>query len=162
MAPTRTAPRTPAAEPVLIVFGDLTAFNPALTAEAIFAALLSAKKWFTTAHRNCLVPEAQIIFYQKSRGFVGTAVIAEVSRSSTSDAAACPGIPMRLFPYRLDLKVSKQFAGYIDVRPLLEDLSFIKNKAKWGRAFMGTPRAIPQADFQLIIRQKPREKPICF
>ena len=130
-------------DPVLIAFGDLTPYNSSLTADHIFTCLMSAKIWLVTQSRHCLLPGASVLFYQNRKGFVGKAVIHTLSESSGTDAGACPGLPMRRFPYHLSLKHVHIFKRSVDCRPLIPHLQNIKNKASWGIAFMGTPRAIP-------------------
>jgi hypothetical protein len=51
-------------------------------------------------------------------------------------------------PYRVDVK----FFGCHEtpIRPLIEQLSFIKNKARWGSAFRFGQLKVPVQDFELI------------
>jgi predicted RNA-binding protein len=51
-------------------------------------------------------------------------------------------------PYRRDIHFRK--STEVDIRPLIERLSFIKNKNRWGYAFRFGHLEIPQADFALI------------
>lgn len=140
--------------PILIAFGDLTEFDPKLKAGYVYEKLMAAKRWLVTQRRHCLVPGAQLIFYQNRVGFVGTAAIEHVAPTSGSDATACAGLPIKLFPYRISLDNVRIFAHPIDCRPLIPDLTFIKNKKSWGLAFMGTPRPIPQSDYWGILKRK--------
>ncbi|MPR35510.1 EVE domain-containing protein [Salmonirosea aquatica] len=52
-------------------------------------------------------------------------------------------------PYRRD--VEYQPGQEAEIRPLLEKLSFIKNKKQWGFYLMGGFREIPKEDFEVII-----------
>jgi predicted RNA-binding protein len=51
-------------------------------------------------------------------------------------------------PHRRDIRFLK--AQDVDIRPLIERLSFIKDKTRWGYAFRFGHLEIPQKDFQLI------------
>jgi hypothetical protein len=51
-------------------------------------------------------------------------------------------------PYRRD--VTYKEAEEADIRPLLEELSFIKNKKRWGFYLIGGFREIPKDDFGVI------------
>ena len=140
--------------PILIAFGDLVKFDPRLKADYVYSSLMAAEKWLVSQRRNCLVPGAPIMFYQNRLGFVGTAAIAQVAQTSSADSTACPGLPLKLFPYRISLEKIRVFPRPIDCRPLIADLTFIKNKKSWGLAFMGTPRLIPKGDFGRIVKAK--------
>jgi predicted RNA-binding protein len=54
-------------------------------------------------------------------------------------------------PHRRDIRFMD--AKEVDIRPLIERLSFIKNKSSWGYAFRFGHLEIPQADFQLIAKE---------
>ena len=60
--------------------------------------------------------------------------------------------PFEMFPgfipYRRDIRFAE--AKDIPIRPLLEQLSFIKDKSKWGYAFRFGHFEIPRSDFELI------------
>ena len=53
-------------------------------------------------------------------------------------------------------KPYRRYVGYIedlhetDIRPLINDLEFIKNKSHWGMAFLSGFLSIPKEDFMLI------------
>jgi hypothetical protein len=51
-------------------------------------------------------------------------------------------------PYRVDVIFLK--AREAPIQPLIEDLSFIKNKTHWGAAFRFGYLKVPPADFRLI------------
>jgi hypothetical protein len=140
-------------DPVLVAFGDLTAFGATLTAEYIFSHLMSARRWFVMNPRRCLVNNARLLFYEKRRGFAGTALAVELSRGTDRDVDACPGLPIRLFSHSVLLDQICVFPHRLDCRPLVGRLGFITNKKSWGLAFMGTPRSIPEEDYQTILKQ---------
>jgi len=60
--------------------------------------------------------------------------------------------PFEIFPgfvpYRRDIRFFD--AADVSIRPLIEKLSFIKNKTHWGYAFRYGHLEIPRADFELI------------
>jgi hypothetical protein len=53
-------------------------------------------------------------------------------------------------PYRVDVRFLR--CREAPIRPLLEQLSFIKNKTSWGAAFRHGHVRIPASDFRLIAR----------
>ncbi len=63
--------------------------------------------------------------------------------------------PFKMFPgfvpYRRDVRFLK--ANEAPIRPLLTQLSFIKNKIKWGYTFRLGHLEIPKSDFELIATQ---------
>jgi len=53
-------------------------------------------------------------------------------------------------PYRLDVEYLK--AEEAEIKPLIEELDFIKNKRSWGYAFRFGQIEISKADFELIAK----------
>lgn len=53
-------------------------------------------------------------------------------------------------PYRVDVKFYN--CRETPIKPLIDNLSFAKNKTHWGAAFRFGQLAIPAADFQLIAK----------
>ena len=51
-------------------------------------------------------------------------------------------------PYRIDVEFVK--CRETPIRPLIEELSFIKDKTHWGAAFRFGLVKVPQQDFELI------------
>jgi hypothetical protein len=91
-----------------------------------------------------------IVYYSPRSGMQGGDVI----QAFTAIGKILAGEPYPLdmgggfVPYRRDV----QFVEGIEVpiRPLLEDLSFIKNKQSWGYTFRFGFFEIPEADFEQI------------
>lgn len=54
-------------------------------------------------------------------------------------------------PYRRDVKFFE--ANETSIKPLIEKLSFIQNKSKWGYPFRRGMFEIPRKDFELIAQQ---------
>jgi predicted RNA-binding protein len=70
--------------------------------------------------------------------------IGEVIGSEVYQFEMFPGF----VPYRQDIRFFE--AGDVAIRPLIERLSFIKDKMHWGYAFRYGHLEIPRADFELI------------
>lgn len=54
-------------------------------------------------------------------------------------------------PYRVDVKFME--CNEAPIKPLIERLSFIRNKTHWGAAFRYGQLKIPEADFLLIAKE---------
>lgn len=91
-----------------------------------------------------------IIYYSPKELFEEAApcqkftAIGEVVGSEVYPFEMFPGF----VPYRRDIRFLK--ATDVPIRPLLEQLSFIKDKNKWGYAFRFGHIEIPKSDFELI------------
>ena len=55
-------------------------------------------------------------------------------------------------PFRRDIQFIAE-AKPVDIRPLIQQLSFIKDKAKWGYSFRYGHLEMTEADFELIAKQ---------
>ena len=73
--------------------------------------------------------------------------IGEVVGSEVYQFEMFPGF----VPYRRDIRFLD--ADDVPIRPLIEQLSFIKDKTRWGSAFRFGYLKIPKADFELIASQ---------
>jgi hypothetical protein len=80
--------------------------------------------------------------------------IGEVVGSEVYQHAMAPGFT----PYRRDVRFLP--CKEVKIRPLIEKLSFIKNKKQWGYAFRFGYLEIPEEDFQLIASCMLGETPV--
>jgi len=71
-----------------------------------------------------------------------------VSHPFKSNQKIWPDFDGDVFPTRVRIRVINRKKCKIE--PLIEELSFIKNKKNWGSAFMSGIRKIPKSDFKLI------------
>jgi len=55
------------------------------------------------------------------------------------------------FPMRLKLKEITYFKEPIPIKPLIQELTFIKNKKMWSGSIRTAMRPIPEGDYQFII-----------
>ena len=80
----------------------------------------------------------------------------EVLQSFTAIGVVCSGEVYRVKmaedfePYRVDVNFLK--AKEAPIKPLIEALSFIKNKTRWGATFRFGHHRVPTEDFMLIAK----------
>ena len=91
-----------------------------------------------------------IIYYSPKEEFRGTepcqqfTAIGEIVGAEAYQFEMFPGF----VPYRKDVRFLE--AKKVSIRPILDSLSFIKDKSKWGSAFRFGHLEISKADFELI------------
>jgi predicted RNA-binding protein len=56
-----------------------------------------------------------------------------------------------LFPLRIKVKPVKIFSQPLQFKPLVSEMSFIKNKVMWSGSIMTAMRVIPEADYETIL-----------
>ena len=61
------------------------------------------------------------------------------------------GLGNEVFPLRITLKQVKIFAEPIVFKPLVPEMSFIKNKVMWSGSIRTAMRVIPEEDYQKIL-----------
>lgn len=61
-------------------------------------------------------------------------------------------------PYRRDVRFLP--CKEVEIRPLIDQLSFIKDKSRWGYAFRFGYLEIPEKDFQMIAKLMLGESPV--
>jgi predicted RNA-binding protein len=99
-----------------------------------------------------------LIYYSSKEKFGDDALcqqftaIGEVVGSEVYAFEMFPGF----VPYRRDISFFE--AKDIPIRPLIERLSFIKDKTRWGYAFRFGHLEIPRADYELIAAEMLTEK----
>jgi predicted RNA-binding protein len=57
------------------------------------------------------------------------------------------------FPYRVKLRPVKIFNEPVEFKPLIPDLSFIRNKTMWTGHIRVAMREIPEEDYRLIVNR---------
>ena len=57
-----------------------------------------------------------------------------------------------MFPLRIKVKPIKVFAEPIPFKPLVQEMSFIKNKTMWSGSIRTAMRIIPKEDYQKILK----------
>jgi predicted RNA-binding protein len=58
-----------------------------------------------------------------------------------------------VFPLRIKVKPVKMFAKPIVFKPLVPEMSFIKNKVMWSGSIRTAMRVIPEEDYQRIVKE---------
>jgi predicted RNA-binding protein len=58
-----------------------------------------------------------------------------------------------VFPLRIKVKPVKVFAKPITFKPLVPEMSFIKNKVMWSGSIRTAMRVIPEEDYQRILKE---------
>lgn len=61
------------------------------------------------------------------------------------------GLGPRKYPYRVHIMCELLLEKPVDIRPLIDKLSFIKNPVIWGAYFQQSPREISKEDFKKIL-----------
>ncbi len=82
----------------------------------------------------------------------------EIVSEGYEDSAPLFVTPERMgdevFPYRVKLKPIKIFREPVEFKPLIPELSFIKNKTMWTGHIRVAMREIPAEDYQLILSKE--------
>lgn len=99
-------------------------------------------------------PGDWMVYYSPKEQFESTkpcqqfTAIGQVVGTETYQFEMLPGF----IPFRRDIRFIAE-AKPVDIRPLIQELSFIKDKAKWGYAFRYGHLEMTEADFKLIAEQ---------
>jgi len=67
--------------------------------------------------------------------------------------AAPPFLPGEVFPIRVKLRPLPDIVAPVEFKPLVPELSFIKNKVMWSGSIRGAMRMIPEPDYQRIVTE---------
>jgi len=59
-----------------------------------------------------------------------------------------------VFPHRIKLKPVKVFVEPVQFKPLVPEMSFIKNKVMWSGSLRTAMRVIPEEDYQRILKER--------
>lgn len=149
---------------MLVAFGDLSFYDRALSAEAVFGRLMSRSVWLTKRLPNKAVGVPlpfRIVLYQKGVGVRAIASVTEITRIDVAELSRCLCVAAeRLwFPCKLRLSEIKLLEPAVGFRPLLPQLSFIADKKRWGLSMRSTPRMISAADLEVIVKSAERTRP---
>jgi predicted RNA-binding protein len=89
------------------------------------------------------VPRDSLASSRKIRKFIGVAEVKGVGYESDT-----PIWKNGLFPQRIQMEPLSE--GSCDIGPLIERLTFIKNKKSWGGTFLSGILRVPLQDFKII------------
>lgn len=91
-----------------------------------------------------------LIYYSPREQFDGTVLCQKFT--AIGKVVGDKVYPFEMFPGFVPYRRDIHFLGVIDtpIRPILEQISFIKDKNRWGYAFRFGHLEIPKADFELI------------
>jgi len=81
-------------------------------------------------------------------------VVSEVFEDAKPLFETPPHLGNERFPLRIIIKPVKIFKEPILFKPLIPNLSFIKNKKMWSGSIRTAMREIPEEDYQKIINMK--------
>ena len=134
--------------------------NPFFTAENVYLNRMGHGLWgigANTPNRHNLHEGDKIVFYLTSptMAFVGTAtisstVLGESEQDKLRTERVFSGAKRGVRLTDIDIWSERKA-----IKPLLEDLRFVKNKESWGTHLQGGIRGISEEDFELITL-KPR------
>lgn len=138
---------------LLVVYGAyVTQDGKRVTGETIFEALVGNGYWLASRlpidHRNGM----RVLFYQAGVGFTATAELVQTELARPSDWTLAGANPIMLFPKKLVLEDVRVFSNAIPAKPLIQQLTFIRNKAHWGNAFMRAPKIVPDSDVAVVVQ----------
>ncbi len=142
---------------LLITYGDLrnAVGRILVSAVDVLEALLSRGYWLSPRKPGRWKPGDLVLFYQARVGFTASAKLSEVLAASKEDWPLSEILPSTAFSIKLVLDDLRVFTTPIDVKPMIEQLTFITNKSNWGSAFRPTPKPIPIVDATLVLERAP-------
>jgi len=59
---------------------------------------------------------------------------------------------MKSFPLRIRLKMAWVFAGPVPFKPLVPEMSLVRNKVMWSGSIRTAMRIIPEENYQRIVK----------
>jgi hypothetical protein len=142
--------REAASAGVIMIFGDLAGRVP-VRAMDLFNTLMDKNTWYSSRSLRPVPKNLALLFYGKNIGFCGTASVSE-QVSITRDDANAHRLGLYGFRMRFVLSNIQRFENPVAIRPLLVDLSFIRNKKAWGAYFRASGIRIPSHDLALITK----------
>lgn len=141
----------------IFVVADQSKYGKSRSADETYTYLMRKNTWGfgeNTSHRNEIKSGDTAVFYQAGGGgqkFLGTVTLASgaYKDSSSKDLFIDPET------YKIDLDKVSVWDTPKPIEPLVEKLSFIKEKQYWGTYFQGGCRKITAEDYSIILHTKP-------
>ncbi len=129
--------------------------NPDFTAEDAYRYRMGHGLWGfgeNTPHRRNLQDGDQVVFYLASpaMAFMGTATIASTVLSISERSKLQTHRVFLGAKYGVKLTNIDVWSEPKEIKLLLEELRFVKNKSRFGDYLRGGIRRIPREDFELI------------
>jgi hypothetical protein len=145
---------------ILVCMAGIDVNEKRVGARHIAEARLAAACWplyENTSHAQRFSSGDQVLIYVGSTGdaaqtFIGQARIARIVRAPV--AWKDPGgiIPSGQVARLAELEQVELWNRPVSIRDHIDDLTFVKNRMRWGLHLMGGVRQIPESDFRRIVR----------
>ena len=112
--------------------------------------------WRATPYQRDYRAGDRVLFYLARSGqcqFAGTAELAgEPEPTTRGETDMADSLGLIGYDRKLILRNAQRFREGIPIRPLIAELTFIKNKRWWGHSFRQSAIRIPKEDFDRILR----------
>jgi hypothetical protein len=132
-------------------FGDVIAEHTVIRADAILDSLLTEGCWYMMKVTSAVQPGTKFLLYQNRVGFRASVVVNEIVAEVRRTLLRAP--LTFAFSHRLTLREINKFAKPLALAPLVHELEFVTNKRYWGTALRTSPRAIPESDYNKIMKR---------
>ena len=135
-------------------------FEPCTTSTQIVEALAKNRVWLAssfTPFRRDYKRGDRILFYASGQGarcFLGHSEVAGPTTDATAkDEKLAEQLGLDGFAERIPLTAVRLWQKPLQIRPLVQRLSFITDKRNWGLHFRQAAVRIPGEDFQIILQE---------
>jgi predicted RNA-binding protein len=147
----------------IFVAGDIYDEERLIRAKEICESLLRRRIWLiwreTPYQRDYRVGD-RVLFYLARSGkcnFVGLAELdSEPEPATTEEIDMGEALGLIGYDRKVRLRNIRLFSESIPIRPLIEELTFIKDKRWWGHWFRQSAMRIPQKDFERVLAEDSR------
>jgi hypothetical protein len=139
----------------LLPFSDTVEQNTGriIKGNHIYDLLSQEKNWYVRRRLLWLKEGSILLFYQAKAGVRGYAIFETFSPISPLDATTMKQLGIERLKAKVLCKDWHTLNRAVQLRPLVNDLKFIRNKQNWGASLRTAFLEIPQSDFKLIMRQ---------
>jgi hypothetical protein len=144
----------------IFVAGDIYDEARVIPAREICETLVDHEVWLIwreTPYQRDYRAGDRVLFYLARSGqsqFAGMAELAGDPESTTrEETRMADSLGLLGYDRKLRLRNIQRFRDGVGIRPLVAELTFIKNKKWWGHSFRQSAIRIPKEDFDRILRK---------
>ena len=136
---------------VIVPFADSMKDYQIVRAGRIFEDLMHANLWFMQQRLKALQIGSTVLFYQSQVGLRGYAIVTAIGETTPQDLGRLNQYGLGHLTVRISLESIVIFPSALSIRPLVQELAFIKNKQYWGHN-VRIPTMISDNDVALLLK----------
>lgn len=134
----------------LVTFSHTRSSNRRVPADRVYDELKKVGLWYVRRNTK-LSSGARIFFYCNGVGVIGCGLVKDSTAITEADSSIIEHLGLEGFRTRILVEQWKTFAKPLNLREVVNELHFIRDKRNWGGSLQTSPVRIPACDVETLL-----------